>query len=389
MNITTNNGLSFIETLSNPFQKGLTPAVGSAAGIQTFVGQAVTFFNQAPISPYMQRWQLGLQREIGAGFVAEVLYVGNRGTHIERNVNLNATPLQYLSRSAVRDQARIDYLSGNVANPFAGLGVMPAGTFSNTQIARERLLRPYPHFDTVTGTVNDGYSWYHSIQANLEKRFSAGYTFQATYTFSKFMEAVEVLNAADPRPTEVISAEDRPHRFAASGIYELPFGKGRKYLGTAGGLTNALLGGWQASAIYAFQSGPPINFGNVLFTGNIADIRLSSDQQTVDKWFNTEAGFNKITAQQLASNVRTFPLRFGHVRAQTINNVDFGAIKKFYVGEGKEFQFRAEFLNFFNHPLLFTSQINVTPNDAGFGKVTATTQENYSRRFQMTFKFVF
>jgi hypothetical protein len=114
MNITTNNGLSFIETLSNPFLNGLTKPVGSAAGIQTFVGQGVTFFNQEPVSPYMQRWQLGIQRELGAGFVAEVSYVGNRGTHIERNRNLNATPLQYLSRSPVRDQARIDFLRDSV-----------------------------------------------------------------------------------------------------------------------------------------------------------------------------------------------------------------------------------------------------------------------------------
>ena len=335
------------------------------------------------------KYQLDIQRELRGSFVVSVGYLGSRGADLEVSRSYKPFPNQYLSTSPVRDQAAINYLSANLPNPFGNIPAFAGTGRAGTVISRSALLSAYPHFSAIGYYTYDGQSWYDALNMKLEKRFSHGYLVSATYTFSKFMEAVEVLNAADPRPTEVLSAEDRPHRFAASGIYELPFGKNRKYLGTAGGVTNALLGGWQVSAIYAFQSGPPINFGNVLFTGNIADTRLSSDQQSVDKWFNTEAGFNKITGQQLVSNVRTFPLRFGHVRAQTVNNVDFGAIKKFYVGEGKEIQFRAEFLNFFNHPLLFTSQINVTPNDAGFGKVTATTQENYSRRFQMTFKFVF
>jgi len=390
LNVTNNSGLSFIETLSNPFQSGVRVPVGADQGIATFLGQNVTFFNQNPLSPYMQRWQIGLQREIGRGFVGEISYVGNRGTHVERNVNLNATPNKYLSTSPVRDDAKNAYLTGNVTNPFFGIPGLPVGTFlTNATITRERLLRPFPQFDQVNSTTNDGYSWYHSVQMNLEKRFAAGYTFEATYTFSKFMEAVEVLNAGDPRPTETLAGEDRPHRFSSSGIYELPFGKNRKYLSQEHGFTSALVSGWQISGIYAYQSGPPIGFGNIIFTGNVADIALPADQQALLRWFNTEAGFNKVTTQQLVSNIRTFPLRFGHVRAQAISNIDFGIVKKTYVGEGKEFQFRAEFLNFFNHPLLFTSQINTSPTQAAFGQVTAGTQENYPRRFQMTFKFLF
>ena len=195
----------------------------------------------------MQRWQMGFQREIGGGWVGEMSYVGNRGTHVERNVNLNATPNQYLSTSPVRDDARNAYLTGNVPNPFFGIPGMPTGTFlTSAQISRERLLRPYPHFDQVNSTVNDGYSWYHSLQMNLEKRFSAGYTFEATYTYAKFMEAAEVLNAGDPRPTEGLAAEDRPHRFTASGIYELPFGKNRKYLAQTNSIASAFVSGWQS-----------------------------------------------------------------------------------------------------------------------------------------------
>jgi len=388
LNVTLNNGLTFIETLSNPFQDGLRPVPGASEGIRTFIGQSITYFDQRPLAPYMQRWQLGFQRELGAGFVAEAGYVGNRGTHIDVTRNLNSTPLQYLSTSRTRDQARISHLSQNVPNPFSGL--VPTGTFlSGSNIGRERLLRPFPQFDSVNTSTNEGYSWYHSLQMNIEKRFSRGYTVEASYTLSKFMEASELLNGADLRPTEMISVDDRPHRFSASGIYELPFGKGRPFGSDVHPAVSHLIGGWQISAIYAFQSGPPLNWGNVIFTGDVKSIRLPRSQQSTQRWINTEAGFEKNSSAQLASNVRTFPTRFGFLRADEISNVDLGIIKKTYISEGKEVQFRAEFLNAFNHPLLFSNQINLNPAQAAFGQVTAGTQANYPRRFQMTVKFVF
>ncbi|MEO7270455.1 MAG: hypothetical protein ABIX28_25605 [Vicinamibacterales bacterium] len=108
----------------------------------------------------MQRWQAGLQRELPGRMVAEASYVGNDGTNIQTSRNLNATPAQYLSTSPVRDQATIDYLSALVANPFLGLMPATAGTaFRGATIARERLLRPYPQFDAVNTTTNEGRSW--------------------------------------------------------------------------------------------------------------------------------------------------------------------------------------------------------------------------------------
>ncbi len=390
LNVTLNKGLTFLETLSNPFQSGLQTAFGAAQGGQTFVGQTITYFNPRPLSPYNQRWQLSVQRELPYGFVADIGYVGNRGTHIELTRNLNATPNRFLSTSTTRDQARINYLSALVPNPFVNLLPTSAGNaFRSSTIARERLLRPFPQFDAVNTTSNEGYSWYHALQLDLEKRFSHGYTFQASYTFSKFMEAVQLLNAGDPRPTEMISPEDRPHRFTLSGIYEFPFGKGKALVGNANPVLNAIIGGWQMSGIVTFQSGPPLNFGNVIFTGDVKDIQLPGDQQTLARWINTHAGFNKVAAEQLASNVRIFPARFGFLRADKVKNFDFGLMKKTKFGERKEFQFRGEFLNAFNHPLLFTGGINLMPTQAAFGQITSGTQENYARRVQLTFKFLF
>ncbi len=170
--------------------------MGAALGPQTFLGQSITFFDPDPRSPRMQRWQAGVQRELPGRWVVDVNYVGNRGSQIQTSRNLNATPNQYLSTSPVRDQARIDYLGANVPNPFFNLMPVTAGTaFRGVNIIRERLLRPYPQFDAVNTTTNEGLSWYHALQAGLEKRFSAGYTIGMNYTFSRFTEQIDFLNA--------------------------------------------------------------------------------------------------------------------------------------------------------------------------------------------------
>jgi len=394
--------LTFIETLSNPFQNGVVQPRGSADGIQTFLGQSlpagvfnpnpIGFFNQHPQTSYNQRWQLGFQRELPGGFVAQASYVGNRGTHIEIYRNLNVTPQQYLSKSPVRDNVTNSYLAAAVPNPFVGL--MPASassTFQASTIARERLLRPFPQFDSVTSTTYDGYSWYHSLQLGIEKRFSKGYTVLAGYTFSKFMQATELLNQDDPRPVEVISDADRPHSFIASGIFELPFGKHKTLLNNVNPVISKIVTGWQVSAVYGIQSGAPLPWGNIIFNGDIREIVLPEDQRTFGlggRWFDTNhPGWVKAANQQLTRNVRTFPLRFGFIRGDKINNLDVALIKKTEIFQGKEIQLKAEFLNAFNHPL-FPAPV-LDPTNVAFGSINPSLQANSPRRIQLTVKFSF
>lgn len=383
------SGLTFKSTLSNPWPDGILEPVGAGQGYQTNVGQGISFFHENPIRPLMQRWQFGIQQDLGKGYVFDIAYVGNKGSDIEISQNINATPQKYLSRSLVRDQTTINYLSANLPNPFKGL--MPTGassTFTGNNMSRERLLRPYPQYDGVTGSRFDGYSWYNSLQAGIDKRFSKGYTIGANYTWSKYMQATETLQSDDPSPVRVISDFDRTHRLVGSGIVELPFGKGKKFLNDIGAVANGIVGGWQISGVYTYQSGSPINFGNVIFYGgDIRSIALPGDQQTVARWFNTDAGFEKSSALQLASNVRAFPLRFSFLRADNMNNWDLSVQKNTMVKERYNFQFKAEFLNAMNHPLFPAP--NTTPTSASFGAVTASTQANYARRIQISGKFVF
>lgn len=171
-------------------------------------------------------------------------YVGNRGTRLQVARQINSTPASYLSTSPVRDQATISYLAQNFANPFFGLSPVYGQT-----ISRSQLLKPYPQFGNVSVTEPVGFSWYHALQLRTEKRMARGYTFQAAYTWSKLMEATSFLNPTDPIPYEGISGFDRTHRISVSGIFELPFGKGRQFAAHVPAPVNAVIGGWQLDAV--------------------------------------------------------------------------------------------------------------------------------------------
>jgi hypothetical protein len=390
LTVSLDNGLTFLETLSNPFRNGVIEPVGSAAGIQTFLGQSITFFDPSPKSPRNQRWQIGMQRELPGRWVADISYVGNKGEDLPTGRNLNATPNQYLSTSPTRDDATNNFLTAQVPNPFVNL--MPATAlpaFRSANISRVQLLRPYPHFDAVNVTTSEGYSSYHSLQSGVQKRFDRGYTLGLNYTWSRFIEATEFLNAGDPEPWEGISSQDTPHRLSVSGIWELPFGRDRALGAGASTGLNALIGGWQVQGIYTYQTGFPLgNFPNLIFTGNLDDIPV--DNPTLTRWFNTDAGFNKVTAQQLVSNVRTFPLRLDNVRGDPTNNVDLSLLKNTSLGGSRSFQFRFEAINAFNHPQFQSPSGNsLNPTNASFGQLVSTAQLNYARRVQVMLKFLF
>ena len=388
MTVSTDNGLTFVETLSNPFRNGILEPAGASAGIATFLGQGITYFAPNPKSPRNQRWQIGLQRELGGIWVAEARYVGNYGSDLETTRNINALPNEYLSTSPVRDDARNNYLTAPVPNPFVGLmpPSAPAG-FRGATIQRQQLLRPYPHFGDINTTTNEGQSWYNALQVSIERRFSRGYTFNASYTWSRFEEALSFLNAADPAPVRAISDVDSPHRLSLSGIVELPFGRGRRFAAQAGPVLDRIIGGWQLSGIYQFQTGRPVgNFGNLLLTGGIDDVGIPSADRTLTRWFNVDA-FNRVAGQQLVSNVRTFPQRFESIRFDDINNVDLSLIKNTTVAGRVRAQLRLEALNALNHPQF--PGPNITPTQAAFGSVVASTQENYARRVQAMIKVMF
>jgi hypothetical protein len=365
------NGLTYAAGLSNPFPGGFLLPVGASAGLATSLGQGINFFDENTTSSYMQRWQFAVQRELLANSLIEVSYVGNRGTRMlvptgNGGRDINAIPPQYLSTSPLRDQNTINFLNAQVNNPFYPL--LPKTNLASTTVARSQLLRPFPQFGSIGYSPNDGYSWYHSMQVRLEKRFSAGLSASLSYTWSKTMEAVSFLNPTDPRPEEVISSQDRTHRTAVTWLYEMPFGKGKALAGPSNAVVSTLISGWQVQGIYTAQSGAPLGFGNAIFIGDLKNIPLPKSERTVDRWFNVDAGFERNNQLQLASNLRTFPSRFSGIRADGPDNWDLSLLKNTRITERTQLQFRAEAINAFNHPQ-FTGP-NTTPTSTAFGTVT-------------------
>ena len=267
-----------------------------------------------------------------------------------------------------RDQPTINFLSTNVTNPFSSIAQFAGSGLSAKTVARSQLLRPYPQFTQINVTVPTGYSYYHALQVQVEKRFSHGLMFQAAYTYSRFMEATDYLNPTDSFLEKVVSDQDYPQRFVVTGVYELPFGRGRRVGSNANRLWDAMFGGWQIEGWYEGQAGAPLGFGDALFRGDLKNIPLPKDQRSADAWFNVNAGFERNTANALGSNLQTFPTRFTGVRADGINNLDASFFKNFRLTERFKLQFRLESYNALNH-VQFAAP-NTSPLSTTFGQIT-------------------
>jgi len=404
--------------------------VGNAAGKQTGLGGGISFFNQNPEISKQFRYQIGIQREIGWGFVIEAMYVGNYGYNIEIAKNINALPNRYLNTDNSRTAAMVSNnttLGAGVTNPFKNLPEFAGTTFgSGNTIARSQLLKPFPQFGDITTTVNDGKSWYNSGQFTLNKRMSKGFTFGAAYTWSKLLQATEYLNAGDDQPTKMISDQDSPHRISLSFIYELPFGKGKSFLSN-NGVLDRIVGGWQIQGIYQFQVGFPIRFANDAFLRS-NDISIDSSDRTTDQWFNrlaflsawdypsflpagvtptsaTKAQIDAaiasaVTAATPSSHLRTLPFYFNDVRRDNINNLDISFLKNTRINEKMRIQFKLDLINALNEPYFPVAVVNPTsvqtfaassgiPNAPLLGVTSASNQDNYARRIQFGIKFLF
>jgi len=377
-------GVTFAATLANPFPDGFLQPRGAADGAATNVGNALNYFNQNPRAPRLHKWQLDIQRELPGRLVVEVGYQGARDRDLEYARSPSALPNQYLSISPTRDQATINYLSANLPNPFAGISQFNGTGLAGSVITRQALLSPFPQFSSVSSFSYDGKGWYDALTTKLEKRFSRGYTVVLNYTFSKFMEQTTLLNAGDAVPAKAISDQDYPHHLSLTAIWELPFGKGRRFGSNMPAVANYILGGWQLSPIYTYQSGPPLAWGNVILLGDVHDIPLPKSERTIYRWINTSV-FNRDNAQQLGSNLRTLSPRFGGVRQDAYNFWDLSLLKNTRIRENVIAEFRFEALNALNQVTFFGP--NTTPNNTAFGQVTA--QRNVPRHMQMTVRLQF
>ena len=411
---TLNSGLTFAPACStcgnlfNPFPTGVADPPGPSLGLATFLGRDLDLTPVDRSNAQTQRWELSVQRELPGHWLVEAAYIGNRaydittGNASNDNVVINAIPRQYLSQSSVRDDATNNFLTSLVTNPFQGL--IPGTTLNGTTVQRQQLLRPFPQFLRVRTRRDDGKAIYHAGQFRVERRFTNGFTVLTSYTWSHTEEELTFLNESDTHYERRIADTDIPHRVVVSGIWELPFGRGRQFGADSNGIINTLIGGWQFQGIYQYQSGRPIDLSdrNIYFNGDPKKLSAHITGNTVDGTFDT-SGFYftdapvqtngvvdpaKQRADQrirLVNNIRTFPSRIDGFRRQALSLWDLSLIKNFSITEKVRVQLRGEFLNAFNHPQF--GDPNTDPTSSNFSKVTS--QNNLPRNIQIGLKLVF
>lgn len=258
--------------------------------------------------------------------------------------------------------------------------------------------RPVPAISSFNSLRWDGYSTYHAATFRIERRLSNDFSVNANYTLSKSMddasdpggttnEANLPQNVRDRDAEKGLSSFDHKHRFVGSGFYELPFGKGKRFLNRAG-LLPALVGGWKLTGIATLQTGAPFTVNDQTDRANIGqgpaqrpvclrDPNLPSDQRTPDRFFDTSAfapaAFG--TFGNCGRNIVTGP---------GLVNFDMAAVRLFRLGEAKSVDFRAEVFNVFNTPNFDTpNRFAFTQN---FGKIFSAGP---ARQIQFGIKLAF
>ena len=395
---TSNNYLTPLATLSNPFPSGFLQPSGSSLGLLTFAGQNVSFLNPVAKSPYSLRWNFDVQHSLTNNLMLEVAYIGNHSVHLPIDyTQLNGIPRQFLSTLATRDTGE-NFLTASTANPFSGLQT----TQNTATTTAAQLLARYPEFpvgDSAGGwsggsgvieeNLNLGRSYFESLNVRLEKRASHGLTFVFNYIYSRMMEQGSWLNDSDPVPEKRVSPDDHPQRYVVAMSYELPVGKG-KALDFHSHLANSLLGGWLVNNVYTYQVGAPIMWvngsssspGDYVYFGT-APLALDN-RQVNGPAFNT-SDFITASANTFQYHIRTFSSMFSNLRADGINQWDPSVSKRFSFTETTSLQLRLEAFNVLNHPVFAAP--STTATNSAFGDITATA--NRYRTLQLGARIVF
>jgi hypothetical protein len=330
---------------------------------------------------------MGAQKELGRNMAIEVAYVGTYSTDVDLTVRQDILPAQYWNHTDTRNTALQTENNRNLTNPFfiGNLTALRASNpalynqlaaqalFTSPTIQKNRLLRPYPHMSVGNNGLQAqalplGKVRTHAVEIAFQRRFSQGLSLNAAYSGIRAEEWLNVINEYDAAPTQWITSQNaRPHRITLNGVWELPFGRGRKFLSN-GGLLGMILGGWQTGQTFEWQPGPLLQFGNVFFYGNVDDIAL--DDPTLNEWFDVDAGFERSATRVPADfQERLFPLRVDGLRGDQTLLLNSSISRTFPLMGRSNLQIRLDAANMLNRQQFANPQLNPTATD--FGRVTA------------------
>ncbi len=307
------------------------------------------------VNPYLQAWNVGVQRDLGAGFVLDVSYVGNHDTKLWTYTLPN--------------------------QPHPGPGDIDAR-------------RPYTNVESISSDEAIGSANYNGLQVKGEKRFSQGLSLLTTYTWSKAITdsqgstsfAPDLQNNYDRRANRGLWNADIRHRFTLSSVYELPIGRNKHFLGDVNGAAGKLISGWQIATIVQVQTGQPLTVTLPFDNPNVGEGAKLPDvigdpnngPKTVDEFFNTSAF--AVPAPYTFGNEG-----IGAVTGPGLTDVDLSLSKNTNITERVKVQFRAEAFNFANHTILAAP--NTTFGTPQFGQITGTKFS--SRQIQFALRFTF
>ncbi|WP_420237362.1 carboxypeptidase regulatory-like domain-containing protein [Telmatobacter bradus] len=363
----------------NAFPSGLTSPTGASAGADTFVGKTIAFLAPQQRDGYSERWQFQIQKQLTPNDLVQLSYLGNRAIRIQVTDNYpNAIPQKYRQTTA---QQEVLNASTKLTNPFHG--ILPSTTtLGTTSIGLSQLLVAYPEFPSGSGIdeedLNAGESHFHSFNARYDHRMSKGFSITSNFSWSKLIEGLSYKDNADKKFERRISTIDYPFHLSATGVYNLPFGKGKLY-NPSNLIARKAVEEWTLTVGYSMQSGAPVKWSTIAqYYGG--DLHWNARNHT--KAFDTTQ-FNTSTSttayKAFASySVRNFPTTNTHWRADSLNEWNASLLKNIALYRNVKFQFRAEAFNVLNH--VTYSAPAVTPTSSSFG--TITSQYNTPRTLQ-------
>jgi hypothetical protein len=355
--------------------------VGSALGLMAQTGSGWTFIDPNLKRAQVQRWRAEVQRQLGANTGFSVAYAGMFTNDLNITQNLAALPAQYWATGTTRNNTIASNLNLSVPSPFnignfASLqasnpviyqALSSRAFFTSATITKALLLEPFPQMDGLKETGPYGQSKAQSLEIGAQRRLAAGFTVNANFVAVYERDRDYYYQSYDTSPSWELSNNSVPERFAATGIYELPFGKGKSLLKT--GVPAAIAGGWQIAAAFEAQPGPLLQWGNLFYNGDPSQI--CSGSRSLNAWFNTSGFVTTSSLQPASFQARVFPERIGNCRADGLNRLDGNLQRTFQVGERLSLQVRLDALNVENHSQF--SAPDLTPTDSTFGKITSNT----------------
>ncbi len=336
--------------------------------------------------PYTQQWNLTIEHQATNTISVSAAYVGNKGTRLISRVQpINALNPGLLTQYGGRllDQFEPGQTSlHGVPVPYAGWAEQMTGCAPSLAQA----LLPFPQYcGTITGiNENVGNSTYHSLQLKAEKQFSRGLWFLGSYTFSKMLTNADDqqpyflgVSPFDQKRSKGLAYNDVPQTLSVAMIYDLPFGRGRRWL-SGGGVVNHLVGGWKVSNILRFSSGTPLYFTQNrcdhipsqfaiscfpgVLPGKNPFAQSKSNFDPSKPLFDLSAfePDERFTGTYFGSGSRITSFRgFGY------KNHDFALSKDVRITERVSFQFRAEAFNVWNNHRLSGFDTNISSSSFG------------------------